>query len=312
MQFLKYILLLLFSLSNFHETSRKMEITDLFDLKLIQEIKLFPDGNNILLLISESADKLDKRVTHLWKTNLTGVDPAKITNSIEGESYPQFMGKNKIAYLASNKGKQNIFVLDQNSGKEELLVTNTSSINAFCFSKDYKDVYFLSPPNGDKAIENGLISSFFKIDSIFPKSQLWKQSVESGKKEILTPSNFHVKAMNMSPDGKYMALTMTTSALPNDEIRSEIFLLNLDDNKLKQVTFNGAQEKSVSWFPNSKKLMFICDANKDMEVYYQHNIFLLDINEAKPRILLEDLKYEIHSAWFIKKGMAFIILRIWE
>ena len=283
-----------------------MEVDDLFNLKLIKEIKLLPNGNNVLLSISESDEKLDKRITHFWMTDLNGVEPVKITNTDQGESYPQFMGKSKICYLATNKGKQNIFVFDQSTGKQELLVSHTASVNAFCFSKDNKSVYFIAPV--EKTDEKGLLPGFFMIDSVYPKSLLWKQDLESGKKEIVSPRDLHVKSMNMSPNGKSMVLTMAPSALPNDEIWSEIYLLNLDDHKLKQTTFNGVQEKSVSWSPDGKKLMFVCDANKNMEIYYQHNLFLLGIDETNPKILLEDLKYEINSACYNKKGTGIYYL----
>lgn len=285
-----------------------MEIKDIIDLKLIKDIKLFPNGNNVLISISESNPKLDKKITHLWKTDLNGSEPVRITNTEQGENYPQFMGKDKIAYLAINHGRQNIFVKNTVTGNEELLVAHNYNINSFSFSKDYTTVYFLAPGNNDKAIDDGLVTDFFKIDSTYLKSRLWKYDIKSGRKEIINSSDQHIRSINLSPDGKEMVVIVAPTALPNDEILSEIYILNLSDHKFRRITSNNVEEKCVSWSPDSKSLMFISDANREMEIYYQHNLFLLDLKKNKSQILLEDLKYEINSACFDRNGAGIYYL----
>lgn len=302
MQLYQFLILFIFSISSLQNEPEVMRIDDLFSIKLAKEVKLFPDGSGVLVVLSESEPKLDKRIQHLWKADIDGRSTVKITNFEQGESYPQFFGKDKIAFLALNKGKQNIYSVDYNGGNVKLLFNHNNSISAFTFSKNFGQIYFLSSESNNPAIKKGLISSFFKNDTSYLVSNLWEYDFMTGIEKKILSDSLHVRSMSLSPDGKNLVLSIAPTAQPNDDIHAEIYVMNLETHNLTRITNNNVTEESIAWSRDGNSLVFLCDANQNMEIYYQHNIFLVNLKDKKPKLLAGDIKYEINSIFFDRSG----------
>ena len=67
----------------------------------------------------------------------------------------------------------------------------------------------------------------------------------------------YVSDLQISPDGKQAAFTMTESYLERGRTNSELYVINLDGSGLKKLTSNSAADYSPKWMPDGKSLLFL-------------------------------------------------------
>ncbi len=81
-----------------------------------------------------------------------------------------------------------------------------------------------------------------------------------------------VGSITLSPDGNFLAFTVTKYNLKKAEKNSDIYILNLRNSKTKRLTYNKKSDYSPFWAPNSKYLYFLSSRDKDVKLY-KINIF---------------------------------------
>ena len=295
-----YLITLFLSIIPFHNIQRVMEISDLFNLKLIRGLYIYPDEEALLLLISEKDLKNDKRVQHIWKSDFYG-NIKQLVDIPHGESNPQFVCNDSIYFLSMNNGKQNIYAIDKNGKNLHLVFSHNSNITSFSYSKEKNVIYFLSSEKRKELIKDLDGNFIIGSDSIYPNNILMSYELKTGKKEVLSPDSLNVRYISISANSKSIALTLSPGSYPDYEIKTEIYLLNLESKEFKKLTNNNIIEKSISWSKDSKKIYFLSDANIKQEFYYQHKLFYIDVDSGKIGILDSNFNYEINS-YFHKEG----------
>ena len=78
-----FILISMVSLAS-SETKRAMTIVDLINVPSLGDPQLSPDGGQLLYTLSEPDWKENKRIGHIWRINIDGSNPIKMTNCENG------------------------------------------------------------------------------------------------------------------------------------------------------------------------------------------------------------------------------------
>ena len=84
-------------------------------------------------------------------------------------------------------------------------------------------------------------------------------------KRPMTPEDLYkinkVSDPRVSPDGKWIAYTVSVPDLAADKYNSDIWIVPLEGSKAKQLTNNPSSDYSPRWSPDGKKIAFV--SNRD-------------------------------------------------
>jgi dipeptidyl aminopeptidase/acylaminoacyl peptidase len=122
-------------------------------------------------------------------------------------------------------------------------------------------------------------------------------------KRAMTPEDlFQIKSVkdpHISPDGKWIAFTVSEPILEEDRCNSDIWLLSLQGGEPKQLTYSSENDCSPRWSLDGNHLAFI-SARDSVE-----NIYLIDVRggEAKK---LTDSKTDLYDPLWSKDGKVII------
>jgi len=102
--------------------------------------------------------------------------------------------------------------------------------------------------------------AYVSFESRFP--QVFVQDLGTGKREIVSDRPGINGAPVWSPDGKRLALTLSSG-----EGNPDIYLLELATKKLTRITLGPAIDTEPSWFPDGERLAFTSDRGGAPQVY---------------------------------------------
>ena len=112
---------------------------------------------------------------------------------------------------------------------------------------------------------------------IFSAASAWGE-----KKPFTIEDLYHIKSVNdpqISPDGRWVAFTVTSYQLHEGKSNSEIYLMRIDGSGLRQMTNNEAADFSPRWSPDGKSILFISTRKEGAQLW------LLPANGGEPRQL---------------------------
>jgi len=110
---------------------------------------------------------------------------------------------------------------------------------------------------------------------------------------------FSVKDPLISPDGNWIAFTVSEAILEEDRYNSDIWLISLEGGESKQLTYSPEKDFSPRWSPDGNYLAFI-SARDSVD-----NIYLIDLRggEAKK---LTDSETDLYDPLWSQDGNSII------
>jgi dipeptidyl aminopeptidase/acylaminoacyl peptidase len=103
----------------------------------------------------------------------------------------------------------------------------------------------------------------FKFNCIFALILLLSLNLFPGEKKAFTIDDLYrlkgISEPEISPDGRKVLLSVTEYNLKEGTSNNDIFLLNLADGKLLQLTYGKKSDDSPFWSSDGKKIYFISD-----------------------------------------------------
>ncbi len=106
--------------------------------------------------------------------------------------------------------------------------------------------------------------------------------------ELLTPEKLmslkRLSDTQLSPDGKFLLMTITTPDLNENSGSSDLYLISVTGGEMKRLTYSGKHNSNGFWAPDSKKICFISDRNGSSQGF----IMDLDGGDAKQVTNMEE------------------------
>ena len=91
---------------------------------------------------------------------------------------------------------------------------------------------------------------------------IFLQTLATGQRVLLSKQTGINGAPAFSPDGKSLALTLSSS--PGNP---DIYVMDLASKKLKRITTSEAADTEASWSPDGKSLYFTSDRGGSPQIY---------------------------------------------
>lgn len=297
------------------QTRRPMSLAGLLSIPRISDVQLSPDGRFVTYMLSRADWKVDQLVPHIWRQAVSGGAPVQLTNgSGNGERFARWSPDGRsILYWA---GGQLWLMAADGSGARQLTRHATPvmgpppgmAIAGPSWAPDGSAVYFVArdvsrtPAGGQRPSP---LITFEETD--ITQQHVWKVDVASGAETKLTDGNWSVlPGIRVSRDGRHIVLLRAPTALTIDHYRSNIWVLDLESGRVREVTNNGIYETEAELSPDNSEILFIADANEDLDVYYGASVFVVPAAGGRPRLAAPRLPYTVEQAAWTPDGRGIL------
>jgi dipeptidyl aminopeptidase/acylaminoacyl peptidase len=289
------------------QSRRPMSLVDLAELPRALDPQLSPDGRHILYTLSHADWVLNRPVWHIWRQTVGGGEPIQLTFGANGE-IPGFTrwSPDGRSILFARDGQ--LFILPAGGGEPQPLTRHATSVSSPAWSPDGSSVYFLAADarTADERERDRLRDDVYAYDESFKQRHLWKVTVSTGGEQAITSGDFSVLSFRLSRDGRRIALDRAPTPLAADTHLSEIWTIDASGTNAKAVTANDVEELEPEFSPDNTQILFLADANAQLQPYYNTKLFTVSANGGTPRLVLADFPYSVDRATWTPDGRSIL------
>jgi dipeptidyl aminopeptidase/acylaminoacyl peptidase len=279
---------------------RPMTLVDLINVPVLSDPQLSPDGRQVLYVLAEADWKANERVTHIWRADVGGGDPVRLTGSGEDTSPRWSPDGATIAFLSKRAGDEarQIYLISNDGGEARRLTAHPTDVADIAWSPDGRSIYFLAadPKTEEEKAREKARDDVYAFEENSKQRHLWRADVQTGRASRVTEGDFSVLEYRLSRDGRRIAHRRGPTPLVGDSDRSEVWLMDADGGGARRLTDNRVAESGPELSPDGTRVLFVADANERFETYYNGRIFVVPAAGGAARAVTGGLPYEVESA----------------
>jgi dipeptidyl aminopeptidase/acylaminoacyl peptidase len=128
--------------------------------------------------------------------------------------------------------------------------------------------------------------------------------------DTLTSGEFDQRGAVFSPDGKHIAFVSNTTADPDRNINTDIFVMEAKPKAVaKQLTKWPGTDDSPTWSPDSKTIAYLSSASETYTAYQEQYLTVIDASGVgAPKYLSKTLDRPVNNIKFSKDGNSIAVL----
>lgn len=309
-----FLLLLIGLATNLIAQKRAMTTDDGLNMVRLSGAYISPDGTRVLYGKSELDWSKNKRNTKYHSIQPDGSDDYQFLGKDGGGSV-QFSPDGKYISLTRPVDKKSqLFLIRVSGGEAVQLSKHPESIRSYQWSPDGKKIYFLAnkelSKEAQKAKKDGYDHVMVDEGPNGQRASEWRHlfeiDVESKKIKPLLKKDLLIGGMEVSPDGKYIAYTARKENRRNQGNQSEIYLYQLADSSITQLTDNSAPEGGLAWSPDSKLISFTAADDKTWELK-NSKLWTIDIRSKNIKQLSGKFEGDFNNYYWTPDGKSILL-----
>lgn len=241
-------------------------------MKNISAVRVSPDGSKVAYTVREAVmtDDRSEYINQVWMCNADGSNHIQLTKNDKGSSNPQWSPDGKwIAFTSSRDNKTNLYLLPVGGGEAEKITDVKTGVGNYQWSHDGSMIAFtMNDAAGDKEEKNKKAKNdWYFMDEEIKQNRLFvlwlneKDTAGKRKQKQLTKENYNVNAFDWSPDGKNIVYSHGKSPEANDNVYSDVSLIEIESGNIKSIAATGAGESNPQWSPDGKLIVYYCSTD---------------------------------------------------
>jgi len=237
-------------------------------MKNVSAVIPSPDGSKVVYTVREAimTDDRSEYVNQVWVCNADGSNYVQLTKGDKNSSNPRWSPDGKwIAFTSSRDGKNNLYLLSTMGGEAEKITDVKSGVGSFDWSRDGNMIAFLMI---DAASDKEEKSKKAKNDWYFMDEEvkqnrlfvLWlneKDTSDKRKQKQVVKENYNINAFDWSADGKSIAYSHGKTPEVNDNIYSDVSLVEIESGNIKKIAATAAGESNPSFSPDGSMIAYL-------------------------------------------------------
>jgi dipeptidyl aminopeptidase/acylaminoacyl peptidase len=234
---------------------------DIFALKDVGDARVSPDGSQVVYTVTSTDRARNDYTSNLWLIPTAGGTPVALTTGEAGDSTPRWSPDGKRVAFASNRG-----------GKPALWVVDVATKEPRMLTAWERSNFFLS-----------------KAGEMF----CWSPD---GKEIAFVAAEKAAQAESTDPR-VITRLQYKTRTSFSDNLRSHIFIVSVEDGKVRQLTRGKSDEHSISWSPQGNEILFLSSRAIDPDSNLNYDIFAVEVTGGKERRITDTPGVEFSPVW---------------
>ncbi|HNR05951.1 MAG TPA: S9 family peptidase [Saprospiraceae bacterium] len=237
------------------------------ELKNITAVTASPDGSKVLYAVREAVMTADRSeyINQIWMTDIKTGKQMPLTRGDKNSAQPAWSPDGQwISFVSNRDGKNNLYLLPVAGGEAEKITDVKSGIGNYKWSPDGRSLacVIADPVTGEDEKNTKGKEDWYYMDEKIKQNRLYvlkldqKDSAGARVMKKLTEQDLNVNAFDWSPDGKQIIFSHGKSPEVNDNVYSDISLINLEDGKIKSIANSGAGESNPLFSPDGKYLAY--------------------------------------------------------
>jgi dipeptidyl aminopeptidase/acylaminoacyl peptidase len=296
---------------------RPITIDDYFQIHVVSDPQLSPDGQFATYTVKTRLLKEDKNEDRIWMVPAKGGDALPLTAAGVSSSHARWSPDSQsIAFLsARDEGKTQLWLLPRHGGEAERLTDTPQNVEDFAWSPDSRHLALVlrdpSPEEleaakekKDKAAEKKekpktqrpwVIDRLqFKSDEIGyldrRRTHLYTFDLAAKSLTQVTSGDYDDSEPAWSPNGKLLAFTSNRSKPdPDASYDSNIWVVAADNTDkgahLTQVTTNPGPDTAPAWSPDGKWIAYVTQLEPKLFDYATRHIAVVSSTGGPAKVL---------------------------
>jgi dipeptidyl aminopeptidase/acylaminoacyl peptidase len=260
---------------------------DLYDITLISDCRISPDGTHVAYTTQRIDRKTEKKYTNLWAAPVKGGNPYQFTYGDHSDSAPRWSPDGSHIAFLSNRDDENqpqIYVIPFTGGEARKLTDLKGTIESFewspdgtrfvcCFQK--KDQEEIEREENEQKKKLGIVSRhitrvFYKEDGkgFLPRerSHLWVVNAGTGKATQITDHEIYDEVEpTWSPDGNSIVFMSNRAEDPDlDPEATDVFVIPAKGGDFRKVDTPPGPKNSPWVSPDGKWIAYFGSEGKQI------------------------------------------------
>lgn len=259
---------------------RLMTAEDLYEMEVVSDPQISPDGRHILFVVQRVDRKTEKKYSNIWLVPAGGGPARQFTYGNQGDRSPRWSPNGREIAFLSNRGEERqsqIYIIPFSGGEARPVTSLKGSIASFQWSPDGKQFVcqFRKKDKEDEEREAdeqkkklGVVARhiervFFREDGsgYLPKElwHLWLVDSQTGKAKQLTDGDFEEGQPVWSPDGQHILFVSNRADDPDFHLDADdIYTIPAGGGPIQQlVTDHDGQKHSPVYSPDGQWIAYL-------------------------------------------------------